>query len=226
MTGFSDDTFSFLRLLAENNNRDWFAEHKDDYESMVREPAFAFIEAVAPRLKEISPHFVAKASKVGGSLMRVHRDSRFSKNKTPYKTNIGIQFRHEQGKDIHAPGFYVHIEAGEAFVGVGLWHPDAVALKAIRSHIDTFSAAWIEAISGDKFSRLFHFAGDAVKTAPKGYAKDHPMIEHLKRKDFIAIAQIAPELCLEEDFAEVVVDYFKLTTPLMGELCRALRVPF
>jgi len=223
---FTEDTFSFLRLLSENNSRDWFAEHKEDYEKQVREPAFALIEAMAPQLAEISPHFVAKASKIGGSLMRVHRDVRFSKNKQPYKTHIGIQFRHEQGKDIHAPGFYLHIEANEVFLGAGIWHPDAVGLKGIRQHIDTFPDDWSSALQGEVFRKHFNLTGDSLKRAPKGYPMDHPMIHDLKRKDFIAITYIAPELCLEEDFADIVVDYFKLTVPLMKELCRAIRVPF
>lgn len=223
---FTEDTFSFLRLLAENNHRDWFAEHKTSYEAQVREPAFALIEAIAPALKELSPHFVAKASKMGGSLMRVHRDVRFSKQKQPYKTHIGIQFRHEQGKDIHAPGFYVHIEPTQVFLGVGLWHPDAVALKGIRHHIDTFPDAWRGAQAGEKFNKHFAMTGETLKRAPKGFPMTHPMIEDLKRKDFIAIAQIAPELVLEEDFAEIVMGYFGLAAPWMKELCRAVRVPF
>jgi len=226
MAGFSEGTFAFLRQLAENNNREWFAEHKGEYEALVREPAFAFIDAISPELHRISPHFVAKASKVGGSLMRVYRDARFSKDKTPFKTNVGIQFRHEQGKDIHAPGFYVHIEASEVFVGAGLWHPDVTALQGIRQHIDTFPQSWTDVKSDPKFQKLFHFAGDALKTAPKGFPKDHPMIEDLRRKDFIAISPVVPELCLEDDFSDIVMDYFKLTKPLMAELCRAVRIPF
>jgi uncharacterized protein (TIGR02453 family) len=223
---FTEHTFSFLRQLAEHNNRDWFAEHKQDYEKYVREPAFALIEAVAPDLKKLSPHFEAKASKMGGSLMRVHKDMRFSKLKIPYKTNIGIQFRHEQGKDVHAPGFYVHIEASEVFIGVGMWHPDAVALKAVRNHIDTFSQSWLDVTKNDKFNTHFNLVGDSLKRAPKGYPLHHPMIEDLKRKDFIAIAQIPPELVLEQDFSSIVMGYFELAQPFMKELCRAVRVPF
>ena len=219
-------TFDFLEDLAANNNRDWFKEHKERYEEEVRQPAFHFIEQVAPKLAEISPHFIAKASKMGGSLMRVHRDVRFSKNKQPYKTNIGIQFRHEQGKDVHTPGYYVHIEANRAFLGAGIWHPDTTALKSIRSHIDTFPQDWKNALLSEKFNKHFEFSGESLKRAPKGYAVDHPMIEDLKRKDFIALAHIAPELCWEEDFADIAVDYFKLATPLMQQLCRAIRVPF
>jgi len=226
MAGFSEDSFSFLRHLAENNNREWFAEHKHEYESSVREPALAFIEALAPSLKKISPNFEAKASKMGGSLMRIYRDVRFSKIKTPYKTNIGIQFRHELGKDVHAPGFYVHIEPSEVFIGVGMWHPDAIALKSVRNHIDTFPQSWSETMKGAAFNKHFHWAGETLKRAPKGYPMDHPMIDDLKRKDFIALANIPPELILEEDFSKIVQGYFELASPVMKELCRAVRVPF
>lgn len=224
--GFSEDTFSFLRRLAENNNRDWFNAHKLEYEACVRLPAFAFIEAIAPQLEKISPHFVAKASKMGGSLMRVYRDVRFSKNKTPYKTNIGIQFRHEQGKDVHAPGFYVHIEPSRVSIGVGKWHPDAPAMKLIRQHIDTFPQSWSDSQASEKFQKHFELGGESLKRAPKGYPQDHAMIDELKRKDFIAIAEIAPELALEDDFSDIVMGYFELGAPYVKELCRAVRVPF
>ena len=163
MNHFSEDTFSFLRELSENNTRDWFAEHKDDYEKQVREPAFSLIEEIAPQLKTLSPHFVAKASKMGGSLMRVYRDVRFSKNKQPYKTNIGIQFRHEVGKDVHAPGFYLHIEAHEVFVGAGIWHPDSDTLKKIRTYIDAHPTRWEDGRDDAAFTKAFALAGDTLK---------------------------------------------------------------
>ena len=101
---FTKSTFSFLDELAASNNRAWFEENKSRYESLVREPALAFIEAMEPALRKFAPNLRAEPRKVGGSLMRVFRDTRFSRDKTPYKTNIGIQFRHSLGKDVHAPG--------------------------------------------------------------------------------------------------------------------------
>ena len=108
---FSAATFSFLEELAAHNNRAWFEANKSRYESVVREPALQFIAAMAPLLAEFAPHFRAEPRRVGGSLMRVHRDTRFSRDKSPYKTNIGIQFRHALGKDVHAPGFYLHVSS-------------------------------------------------------------------------------------------------------------------
>ena len=132
---FSKSTFKFLDQLAANNKRVWFEENKPRYEALVREPALEFIEAMAPALHTFAPHFRADSRKMGGSLMRVYRDARFSRDKTPYKTNIGIQFRHELGKDVHAPGFYVHIASTECFLAVGCWHPEPDALGRIRDFI-------------------------------------------------------------------------------------------
>ena len=113
---FEPSIFQFLEQLADHNNRPWFLENKWRYESEVLEPCLALIRAFGTRLKRISPYFVASDRRVGGSLMRVYRDTRFSKGGAPYKTNAGIQFRHEMGRDIHAPGFYVHIAPGECFL--------------------------------------------------------------------------------------------------------------
>ena len=223
---FTEDTFSFLSRLGEHNNRDWFNAHKHEYEAMVREPALAFIRAMKPELARFAPHFVAVDKKVGGSLMRIHRDVRFGKNKAPYKTNIGIQFRHEVGKDVHAPGFYLHIEAHEAFVGAGIWHPDSDTLKKIRSYIDAHPTRWKDAIGDAAFARAFQLAGDSLKRAPKGYPLDHPMIDELKRKDFIGIAPLMPELILQDDLVGLIASYFETAQPLMQQLCRAIGVRY
>ncbi|MDZ4851199.1 MAG: TIGR02453 family protein, partial [Pirellulaceae bacterium] len=105
--GFSTETFKFLRDLAKHNDRDWFAENKQRYEDDVLAPSLAFIESMQPFVRKLSPYLTAIPKRVGGSLMRIYRDTRFSKNKTPYKTNVGIHFRHEIGGDVHGPGFYL-----------------------------------------------------------------------------------------------------------------------
>lgn len=223
---FAEDSFEFLRQLGENNNRDWFNEHKPDYEGLVREPALDFIRAMQPELARFAPHFVAVDKKVGGSLMRVYRDVRFGKNKQPYKTNIGIQFRHEMGKDVHAPGFYLHIEAHEVFVGAGIWHPDSGTLKKIRTYIDAHPTRWLDAMDNTAFNKAFQMGGDSLKRAPKGYPLDHPMIDELKRKDFIAISPLMPELVLQDDLVGLIGSCFETATPLMQQLCRAVGVKY
>src|SRR5919198_1163641 len=132
---FGPELFSFLADLRANNNREWFAANRERYEEHLLEPALDFVEAFAPRLEKISPHFRAEARPSGGSLFRIHRDTRFSKDKSPYKTNLGIHFRHERAKVAHAPGYYLHIGPGEVFAGGGVWHPGTEAATRIREGI-------------------------------------------------------------------------------------------
>jgi len=223
---FSPASFDFLTRLNANNNRDWFDRHKQEYEDAVRNPALDFIAAMADDIEAISPHFLAVPRKVGGSLMRVYRDVRFGRDKRPFKTNIGIQFRHFQGKDVHAPGFYVHLEPKECFLGVGIWHPDAPALGRIRTAIAENSAAWIKVSRDKKFSKTYELAGDSLANAPRGYAKDHPLLEDLKRKDFIAIAGFGSRLATSANFKPEVVKSFRSAVPYMQFLCKTLELPF
>src|SRR5919109_5296747 len=139
---FGPELFSFLADLRANNDRDWFAANRDRYEEHLLEPALAFINAFAPRLEKISPHFRADARPSGGSLFRINRDTRFSKDKSPYKTNLGIHFRHERARDAHAPGYYLHIGPGEVFGGAGIWHPDSGAATKIREAIVEDPERW------------------------------------------------------------------------------------
>ncbi len=223
---FTKQTFTFLSALAENNTRVWFDDHKQDYENYAREPALDFISDMDDELRTISKHFRAVPKKVGGSLMRIYRDTRFSRDKTPYKTNIGIQFRHEVGKDIHAPGYYVHIAPDECFVGVGLWHPDADALFKIREGILNNGDAWVAARDNKAFHKHFSLAGDSLSNAPRGYARDHPLMEDLKRKDFIALAALNRAEVTSANFRALVAERFKQAGPLMRFLCGAVELQF
>jgi len=223
---FPEGTIPFLTSLENNNNRTWFNEHKAEYELAVREPALDFIETMAPEIKKISPHFRAVPKKVGGSLMRVYRDMRFGKDKTPYKTNIGIQFRHEQGKDVHAPGFYLHIEAGGCFVGVGIWRPDSQSLSKLRDFIVDNPVAWGKAINREPFKSNFELVGERLKRAPRGYPTDHPLVEDLKRKDFIACAYFDQAEITKPGFCQYVANYFSQSAPFMSYLCMALGVNY
>ncbi|MFV1992914.1 MAG: DUF2461 domain-containing protein [Acidiferrobacterales bacterium] len=223
---FSQAGFGFLKKLENNNNRDWFNEHKQDYEDLIRSPALDFITDMIDGLASISPHFVAIPKKMGGSLMRVHRDVRFGKDKRPYKTNIGIQFRHELGKDVHAPGFYLHIEPGNNFVGAGIWRPDSQTLATIRTAIVDKSNAWIKASQDKKFTRKFELAGDSLSTYPRGYDKQHPLIKDLKRKDFIAITSLDNKQVISNRLLSNVTRSFEAAIPLMKFLCKSLELRF
>lgn len=223
---FSRASLDFLSSLAAHNNREWFDDHKQEYEDAVRSPALDFIAAMGDELRAISPHFVADPRKVGGSLMRVYRDVRFGRDKRPFKTNIGIQFRHKLGKDVHAPGFYLHIEPDGCFIGVGIWHPDAPALGRLRTAIAENGKTWLKASREPRFAKSFELAGDALVNAPRGYAKDHPLLDDLKRKDFIAVASLPDSRVVSTALKTDVVKSYRTAAPYMKFLCRALDLQF
>ena len=223
---FTKEGMSFLKKLSKNNTREWFHENKSDYEDLIRTPALNFIDDMENDLSHLSPHFLAIAKKVGGSLMRVHRDVRFSKDKSPYKTNIGIQFRHEMGRDVHAPGFYVHVEPDECFVGVGIWRPDSLALGKIRDAIVEKDKDWLITVNDKKFRRNFDLSGESLKTGPRGYDKNHALINDLKRKDFIAISHFDEKSMFGKNFKQQVVKRFTDAEPYMQFLCKALLLKY
>jgi uncharacterized protein (TIGR02453 family) len=223
---FTPKLFAFLRDLAEHNDREWFKANQDAYEGYVREPALEFINDFAEPLAKISPHFVADSRTVGGSLFRIQRDTRFSKDKTPYKTNTGLQFRHFQGKDAHAPGYYLHLEPGGCFMGVGLWRPNTKVAYAIRAHIAEDSLKWKRAAQGKRFSDVFVLAGDSLVRPPRGYDVDHPLIDDLKRKDFIGSTRLTQRAITSDTFLEDFTDLCVRATPFMRFLCEGVGVPF
>lgn len=222
---FGPGLMKFLKGMAANNRRDWFEENKARYEADVREPAFALIREIGPRLERISPYFVASDRKVGGSLMRIHRDVRFSKDKSPYKTNVGIQFRHESGKDVHAPGYYLHIEPSGCFLAAGMWHPESSSLKGVRDAIVADPAAWKKARDGKAFRSRWDLAGDSLKRPPRGYDAEHPMLEDLKRKDHIAVADLDAKALTSPDLPKILIDHFRAAKPYMAFQAAALDLP-
>ncbi|MDP5144886.1 DUF2461 domain-containing protein [Shewanella sp. ULN5] len=222
---FSPQTFGFLTELSQNNDRDWFKQNQPRYEALVRGPALQFIEAMQGPVSALSPRFTAVAKKVGGSLMRPQRDSRFSHNKTPYKTNVGIQFRHFQGKDVHAPGFYIHLANDECFIAAGIWHPESKSLNAIRQCIDENPNGYQKTIQGLNKAG-FNMEGDQLIRPPRGFAKNHPLVDELKRKDFIAIKPISQKQACQADFVEYCQKELQQTTSLMAYLCFALELDY
>ena len=202
--GFPKAAIEFLLELTENNERAWFKREQARYETHVREPALAFIRAFAPRLKRVSRHFVASDRKVSGSMMRPQRDTRFGGDKTPYKTNVGIHFRHEVGKDVHAPGFYFHFDPAEVFVAAGMWRPEPAALAAVRARLLEKPKPYLKALQAPEFSKWFELGGQSLKRAPAGVAADHPLLSTLKRKDHIAMARLTHAQLCSPKLLEVV----------------------
>ena len=223
---FTAETLLFLAELQQNNSREWFQRQRRRYEAAVREPALAYIEDDAPLLREVSPHFPAIAKKTGGSLMRVQRDTRFSRDKAPYKLNVGIQFRHEMGRDVHAPGYYLHIQPGHCFIGVGIWRPNSRALSRIRQVMDRRPERWRAARDDRAFVYTYNLGGESLQNPPRGYARDHPLLEDLKRKDVIADRTLSVEEALSPNLPELTVQNFAAATAFISFLCEALEIPF
>lgn len=223
---FTADLFGFLKDLKKHNDRAWFAKNKERYQDSLQEPALEFVRAVGPALGKISKEFVADDRPVGGSLFRIYRDIRFSKDKTPYKTHVGIHFRHRIGKDVHAPGYYLHLEPGQVFVAAGIWHPDREPLAKLRQVIVDKPKEWTKATQDPKFAARYRMEGEQLKRAPAGIDPDHPFVEDLKRKDYVASAMLDERTATREDFVQVFAQTCAVATPFMRFLCRALDQPF
>jgi uncharacterized protein (TIGR02453 family) len=226
-SGITPQLFRFLRDLRQHNDREWFEANKQRYEDHVREPLLAFIDQFAGPLVQISPHFRAEARKSGGSLFRIFRDVRFSADKSPYKTNAGVHFRHENARDAHAPGFYLHLEPGEVFMAAGLWHPDPAAANQIRAAIADQPERWVSAKQDPAFLKAgFQLAGDSAKRPPPGFDRDHPLLEDLMRRDFIAVADLTESAVCAAGFPAAFAGRCRSAVPFMRFLTEAVGQPF
>jgi len=225
MAYFTVDTFAFLRDLADHNDRNWFKANQERFERSVREPALDFITDFTGHLDELSSHFVADARKVGGSLFRIQRDTRFGADKTPYKQNTGIHFRHRMAKDAHTPGFYFHIEPDNCFVGGGIWRPASPMTGQIRAYLDQHQPEWGAVVSHLASSR-FRLEGESLKRPPKGFTADHPLIDDLKRKSFIATASLSDDEVMADTILDDYSAHCRTVSPLMACVSAALGVPY
>jgi uncharacterized protein (TIGR02453 family) len=222
----SPELFRFLRELADHNDRDWFAANKERYEREVRDPMLRFIEALAPRLKKISPHFVADAKPVGGSMMRIYRDTRFSKDKSPFKTAVMAHFEHKKGKEGSAPAFYLRVKPGESIAGGGIWHPEPPAIKKIRKAIVGDTKSWQKIREGRAFGSGCGMAGESLKRPPPGFPADHPFVDDLKRKDFAISAPLDERRLASAAFLDEVTAAFATSAPFLSFVTKAIGLPF
>ena len=223
---FRPELFEFFRELAGNNNRPWFEANKKRYQADVRDPILRFVAGFEPHLHQVSPHFVADPRPVGGSLFRIYRDTRFSKDKTPYKTSAGVHFYHAAGHDVPAPGFYMHLGPGEVFAGGGLWQPDSTTVGKVREAIVAQPKRWERAVSGKEFTTQFELWGEKLKRPPSGYDPHHPFIEDLKRKDFVVTAPLSEEAACGPDFMDRVTEICRRAGPFMEFLTKAVGLPW
>ena len=225
---FTPDLFAFLRDLADHNDRAWFHANQERYETVVRQPALDFIENLAEPLLAVSPHLVADPRKVGGSLFRIQRDTRFAHDKTPYKTHVGIHFRHVATReDVHAPGFYLHLEPRRSQAWLGLWHPAPERAHAIRQAIAADPVAWKRAAYGKRFTGVYTgLSGDSLARPPRGFDPGHPLIADLQRIDFGAGTPLRQAEVTSAHFLDTYLDTVRAGVPLMRFLCRALNLQF
>ena len=216
MRYFDKDTFAFLKELAANNDRDWFAENKDRYEGSVKEPFLQFINDVGPELRKVSKTIVADPRPNGGSMFRIYRDVRFSKDKSPYKPYASAHF--SMGKGVHGPGYYLHVQPGECFLAGGMWMPDPPILQSIRERISAKPAEWRKAKG-----KLDH-PEDTLKRPPRGFDADDPMIEDIKRKSFTGSVRLTDGQVQGPDLVKTVVGDCRELAPLMRFLSTAAGV--
>lgn len=213
-------TLKFLSDLKKNNNREWFADHKNEYDA-AKENVVSLVEEVLKHLSKTIPAF--KEVNASKSIMRIYRDVRFSKNKDPYKLNFGIPLS-TKAKGVDAPGFYLHIQPGECFVGGGYWMPQADALKMIRQEIDYNAAEFKKIINSKSFKKYFDGLSeeDKLKTAPKDYPKDHPEIEFLKLKSFTVYHSISDAEIQDKAVAKKIADVIIAMQPFVSFLESAI----
>lgn len=210
------ETLAFLTELVDNNNREWFAEHKERYET-AKADVLAFIAELIPVLSAVDPETQAEPKKC---LMRIYRDIRFSKNKSPYKNNYGISFSIKGSK---GPEYYLHLQPGKSFFAGGYWMPEAADLKNIREEIDYNTSEFLEIIEAKGFTSLYTMSTeDSLKKAPKGYDPSHPQIELLKLKSYIASFPISDEELFKPSIVNHLKKAFEGIYPFVQFLKRAV----
>jgi len=225
--GFPRDFFAFFHELKTHNERPWFEANKERFRESVQAPMSEFIATMAPRLAGISKRFTADPRPNGGSMFRIYRDVRFSKDKRPYKEHAACHFRHALGKDVHAPGFYMHFAPGEVFFGGGLWMPPPESLNKVREAIVSKSSGWKKVVEDRRFRTHFDgVKGEGLTRPPRGFDPEHPYIEDIKRKSFYAMREADQKLASSPALVDEVAGSFAAVSPLMKFLCAALDVPY
>lgn len=206
-------TFEFLKQLEKNNNREWFASHKAEYESVIKENK-AFFNEIYNELRKYD-------NIKGIHIFRIYRDVRFSKDQTPYKTNFGAGY--SRVKPMLRGGYYIHLETGNSFVGGGFWAPDAKDLLRIRKEFES-NTQEIEKITSDKtFINYFReIQGEAVKTAPRGFDKNHPAIHLIRKKQYVVMRKFTDQEVLSDNFKKEAVLTFLAMRPFFDYMSEVL----
>lgn len=226
-TYFSVASLKFLRSLARNNSREWFHAHKADYETHVRAPFLRLLTDLQPVLAEVSPHYRADPKTVGGSLFRIHRDTRFANDKTPYKSWQGARLFHERGRQVEAPSFYLHLQPGGCFVGAGLWHPESDTLRRVRHFLLDNPESWKTAAHDVRFRKRFGLDdSECLTRAPRGFPADFVFADDLRRKNFVAFRSIDDDVMTGPRLLKTLETDLAGLAPFTDYLCAALDLEF
>ncbi len=217
MTKSLQPTFSFLKSLAKHNDRTWFADHKNQYEESHQN----MIDFAETLLNEMRTHDDIETVSGKKSLFRIYRDVRFSKDKSPYKTNRSGSFKRAT-RELRG-GYYFHIEPGNTFIIGGFFGPNAADLKHIRNHISQDDSLLSQALENKLTKSYFgELEGEQVKTAPKGFAKDHPSIDFLRYKQFMLKHKFTDQEVLQKDFAKKMSNGFQHLRPFFDVMSEIL----
>lgn len=213
---FTQKTLTFLRQLARHNDRDWFREHRDDYERHVRGPMSALVEQLATDLPAIAPDLLASPKT---SIYRIYRDTRFSPNKAPFKTHVAAIFPHRALPKHEGAGLYVHVAADQVFVGGGLYRPQPRQLHRLREHVAANSERLRTLTGAPAFLRNFgELSGERLKRVPRGFPADHPAGDLLRLKQFLAGCERPPEFATGPRFYPSLLRLFTHLAPLIDFL--------
>lgn len=224
---FTDASFRFLRSLARHNERDWFHAHKADYETHVRGPFLRLLTDLQPALREVSEHYRAEPKGNGGSLFRIHRDTRFANDKSPYKNWQGARLFHARGRQVEAPVFYVHLQPGECFVAAGVWHPQPDTLRRLRHFIVDNPGSWKAAAHAPAFRRRFDLDESEMLTRmPRGFPDDAEFSLDLRRKNLVAIRAIDDDAMTGPRLRQALEKDLAALGPFVDYLCAALDLEF
>ncbi|HEX2532798.1 MAG TPA: DUF2461 domain-containing protein [Chitinophagaceae bacterium] len=215
-------TLTFLKQLKKNNNKPWFDAHRVQYEA-ARIDFQNFIQLVMDALEKTDPSIAGQTAR--SCLFRINRDVRFSKDKSPYKTNFGASIK-AGGRKSALAGYYFHLEPGASFIGGGLWMPEPARVKAVRQEIDycwdEFRGLLAEKKFRSVYGDLYQHDDIRLATAPKGYEKDHPALPYLKLKCFIAETPVADEDLLTAALHKKTVVAFTALQPMLQFINRTV----
>jgi len=211
-------TFKFLKSLKRNNNREWFNKNKHLYEDAKKDFEI-FVDELIHRISDFDPTVMGLQAKQ--CTFRIYKDIRFSKDKTPYKTNMGASIN-EGGRKMPIPGYYFHLQPGECFLAGGLYLPSPEKLLAVRKAIASGKGELRRILNSRGFKKYWGLWENKLKTAPKGFPKDHPDVELLKYKSFIVFHEISDELALSPKIFDYSIKAFKTLKPLIDFLNDAL----